>query len=99
MSFFDRLKDGFQLEDLTGLLEDLQSGKLDLGNLLNNDFINSNTNFANLPELLSKFGVSSTSELQTKIVEKPKTANKLIKENTDFDSLTDFVSAALKNKK
>lgn len=39
MGIFDRLKDGFDLSDISGIISDLQKEGFDFKDLLNGDFL------------------------------------------------------------
>lgn len=98
MSIFDRLKDGFDMSDIPGILSDLQGGDMDLGALLNNDFLKKFTNFSDLGELLGKAGISDPSQLLGALQDGDKKAevDKVVDENSQFGNIEEMVKKAMK---
>ncbi|WP_122645766.1 hypothetical protein [Enterococcus mediterraneensis] len=101
MSIFDRLKDGFDLSDIPGILSDLQKSGINLGDLLNQDFLQKYTDFGQKDNLLSKIGVQNTNQITDvlKNPEKKAKADEVVNQNSQFSSLTELMEKALKNQK
>ncbi len=97
MGIFDRLKDGFDLSDISGIISDLQKEGFDFKDLLNGDFLKQNTNFSGLDDLKNKLGVSDLSQI-TKLLEnkdEKEKADNVINDNTDFSSLAEMLKKAM----
>ena len=101
MGIFDRLKDGFDISDIPGILSDLQGGKMDLGELFNSDFLKQFTNFSNIGDLLSKVGMSDPSQLLGALQDGDKKAelDKVVDENSQFGNIEEMVKKAIKVQK
>lgn len=101
MSIFDRLKDGFDLGDIPGILSDLQGGKMDLGALFNSDFLKQFTDFSNIGELLNKVGLSDPSQLLGAFQDDAKKAqlDQVVNEHSQFGNIEEMVKKAIKVQK
>lgn len=99
MSIFDRLKDGFDLADISGIMGDLQKeGNLNFDKILSNDFIKQFTDFNNKDELLDKLGIHDLSQLSN-LLQNPAAKEKIdgvINHNSQFANLEELLKKALK---
>lgn len=98
MSILDRLKDGFDMSDITGIISDLQKENIDLGNLLNNNFLKKYTDFSQLDDLLGKLGIQHASQLPA-FLQNPKKkeeANQVVNDHSQFSSLAEMIKKAMK---
>ncbi|MCD1024805.1 hypothetical protein [Enterococcus sp. SMC-9] len=99
MSIFDRLKDGFDLADISGIIGDLQKeGNLNFDKILSNDFIKQFTDFNNKDELLDKLGIHDLSQLSN-LLQNSAAKEKIdgvINHNSQFANLEELLKKALK---
>ncbi|HIX70016.1 MULTISPECIES: hypothetical protein [Enterococcus] len=101
MGIFDRLKDGFDMSDIPGIISDLQKdGGVDLGSLMSGDFLKQFTNFSNMGDMLGKLGISDASQITELLQDKSKKAeaDKVVDENSQFSDMAEMVKAALQKK-
>lgn len=99
MGLFDRLKDGFDFADISGIIDDLQKeGNLNFDNILSNEFIKNFTDFNNKSELLSKLGIRDLSQLG-EMLQNPEAKGKIdaiINKNSQFGNIEELLKKALK---
>lgn len=101
MGIFDRLKDGFDISDIPGILGDLQKdGGLDIGELLSGDFLKQFTQFDGLGDLVGKLGISNPAQITDLLQNKDakEKADKVVEEHSEFSSLEGMLKKALAQK-